>query len=796
MKNSRISIRELIEFVFRCGDITSGISGGIKANERALIGTRLHQKLQKQEMKKEELGYQKEVPLQEWIEYPFGSVLAEGRADGIFTAPDGITVIDEIKSTQRALSQIDLSTYPLHLYQAESYAYLYLKDREDEAIRVRITYIHIETEEVLYLEKDLTRQEVFSFWDEVVRLYEPWVRFEAEWTEKRNSSLRKLAFPFSEFRPGQRAMAACVYRTIDNGEMIFLKAPTGIGKTLSTLYPSLISMGEGKTEKIFYLTAKGVTKEAAQQAARILREKSQMLAKTVTITAKDKICPLPERRCDPEICPYARGHFDRVNAAVYEAITSYDWLDEASFLAISEKHQVCPFEVSLDAALFADLIICDYNYVFDPTASLKRFFGEGAVDHILLIDEAHNLVDRARDMFSADLSKQELLDLRHVLGKQSMLYQPLSKVNKLYLEISKKIQEKTGLMMKDEIGKDTEQALYFALLSLSDRMSEALEEEMASDARELLLMTYFRVLGLLRTWDRLDPGYAVYFEKKGTDVIFHLASIDPAIPLRAVFENVKSAVLFSATLTPADYYKRLLGGKESTQAVSLPSPFPKENRKVLIAPLRMTYQVRRNQIPAVCRLIYRMTEAKSGHYLVFFPSFAFLEEVVEAYTDLYPLENVMVQSREMDEEARIQFLHAMHNTKKAVTAFCVLGGVFSEGIDLVGEELIGACVVTVGLPQVGTERNLIRDHLDRMDDETVRGHGFEYAYQYPGFGKVLQAAGRVHRTEYDKGVILLIDERFTRPDYYRLFPEEYADAEIVDERTIGSRLEEFWKGTV
>ncbi|MBQ7059196.1 MAG: ATP-dependent DNA helicase [Firmicutes bacterium] len=795
MMNERISIRELIEFVFRSGDITSGLSGGIKANERALIGTRLHQKLQKQEMKRD-TSYRKEVPLQILIEYPFGSVLAEGRADGIFTGSDGVSVIDEIKSTARDLSQIDLSTYPLHLAQAKCYAYLYLKDREEEKIRIRITYIHIETEEVLYLEKDFEKPEVVSFWDEVVRLYEPWVRFESEWREKRNQSLSSLTFPFPDFRPGQRAMAACVYRTIENSEMIFLKAPTGIGKTLSTLYPSLISMGEEKTGKIFYLTAKGVTKEAALQAAEILRDRSGMMAKTVVITAKDKICPLAERRCDPEICPFAKGHFDRVNNALYEAITQHDWLDDSVFLKISKSHQVCPFELSLDAALFSDLIICDYNYVFDPSASLKRFFAEGKTDHVLLIDEAHNLVDRAREMFSVDLSKEELLELRRVLGKESMLYQPISRVNRLFLEISKKIPDKTGILMKEEVGSDLEQALYYAILSLSDKMSEALEGEISPEAKELLLGTYFRVLSLMRTWDKLDPGYAVYFEKKNTDLVFHLSSIDPAVPLRAVFENVKSAVLFSATLTPADYFKRLLGGNEDTQAIGLPSPFPRENRKVLIAPLRMTYQVRRNQIPAICRLIYRMTEARSGHYLVFFPSFAFMEEVVEAYIDLYPLEKVMVQSREMDDKKRQEFLQAMRDKKSPVTAFCVLGGVFSEGIDLVGDQLIGTAIVTVGLPQVGTERNLIKEHLDHMEDETVRGHGFEFAYLYPGFGKILQAAGRVHRTSTDRGVILLIDERFTWPEYHRLFPEEYAETEIVDERTIREKLEQFWKGTV
>ena len=796
MKDKRISVRDLVEFIFRNGDITSSFSGGIRANERALLGTRLHQKLQKKQMKQEELGYRKEVPLQEKIEYPFGAVLAEGRADGIFTGEDKMTVIEEIKSTARDLDTIDLTTYPLHLAQAKCYAHMYLKDQAKDAVRVRISYIHIETEEVRHLDQMLTKQETEDFWKEVCRLYEPWLRFETEWEEKRDQCLSKLAFPFSSFRSGQRTMAAYVYRSIEKEQIIFLKAPTGIGKTLSTLYPALISMGEGKTGKIFYLTAKGVTKEAALEAVRILRDKSGLMAKAVLITAKDKICFLPERHCDPESCPYARGHFDRVNTAIYEAITKEDLLDAEAIRKISEEYRVCPFELSLDIALWADLIICDYNYVFDPTASLKRFFGEGKTDHVLLIDEAHNLVDRARDMFSADLSKEELLELRRAVAKKTALYQAITKVNRIFLEESKKIPERSMIRMMDEAGGETDRSLYFALMQLSDRMGEALETDLAGETKELLLKTYFRVLSALRTWDRIDPGYAVYFEKQGKDTVFHLSSIDPSVPMEEAFSGVKSAILFSATLTPADYYKRLLGGKKEDAAIALPSPFPKENRKVMVAPLPMTYKVRKDQIPALCRLVYELTQAKSGHYLVFFPSFAFMQEAVDTYTDLFPLEKILVQSQEMGEEERTAFLEALKDTSEPVTGFCVLGGVFSEGIDLVGEQLIGAAIVTVGMPQVGPYRNLIRDHLDRMEDDAVHGHGFDYAYQYPGFNKVLQAAGRVHRTPKDRGVVLLIDERFLRSDYRRLFPEEYAEYEIVNESNIRDHLDQFWKGTI
>lgn len=799
----RISVRTLVEFVLRYGDIESGFSGGIRANLRALEGTRLHQKLQKEAMAKKGMEYQKEVPLSTEVEFPFGTVLVEGRADGIFRSEDGCRAIDEIKSTGYPLEDITLDTFPLHMAQAKCYGHIFLLDHpEEDQILIRISYVHVETEETRFLEQRFDRKELASFFDHVMALYRPWLEWKTDFDQIRTKSIEALEFPFDSFRPGQRTMAAYVYRTIDRKEKIFLQAPTGIGKTLSTLYPSLKSMGEGKCEKIFYLTAKNVTRQAARQAVELLRDHSALRLKTVVLTARDKICFLEKRDCRPAVCPYARGHFDRVNDTALKTLEQYDLLDEELIRKVAEEARVCPFELSLDLATWSDLVICDYNYAFDPSASLKRFFAEGSSPYVLLVDEAHNLVDRARDMFSAELLKKEVLDRKKDQDKKSRFAKRISQVNQLFLEAGRQLKEEIisgeeRILPLSRLGDEFESKFYYSLVRLSETMGETLEKMSPGQRTEQegFLEAYFHILSVIRTWDHLDEGYTCFFEKGREGLSFHLACIDPSRQLSECLRTVRSSIFFSATLSPVDYYKRLLGGEGEDPAVAFPSPFPPENRRVLIAPVRVTYQNRTESIGAICRLIYETIRAKRGHYLVFFPSFAYLEQVSEAFGSLYPEEQLLLQQREMDEEAREAFMEILQDLSAPVTGFCVLGGMFSEGIDLMGDALIGAVVVTVGLPQIGLMRNLIRDHLNTMEDEQVRGHGFEYAYTYPGLCKVLQAAGRVHRSETDRGIILLIDERFAQPRYRRLFPSEWEDIRLVGPDQIRQDLEEFWKGS-
>ncbi len=799
-KTYEISVRALVEFILRSGSIESGFA----SNARALEGTRLHQKLQKAEKE----GYEKEVVFRKTVALKEGvELLIEGRADGIYTNTAGERVIDEIKSTVVNLEYLDEQRFPLHWAQAKCYAHMLALQENLETVVVRLSYIHVETEQVKYLFQTYSAEELQIFWQDLVERYSRWVLWKDEWDGLRTESLQKLQFPFEQYRPGQRTMAAYIYKTIQEEDKIFLQAPTGIGKTVSSIFPALKAMGQEKAEKIFYLTAKNVTGQAAVAAVQRMR-KQKMRLKTVRITAKDRICMLEKRECDPTKCPYANGHYDRVNEAVLEALQMEDEFDKESIQKIAEKHQVCPFELSLDIATWADLLICDYNYAFDPTASLKRFFQDRKRSFTLLVDEAHNLVDRAREMFSAEIHKQAFLDFRNGLDKQSVLYKRASKINSMFLEIKKLMGEDVKFLpltaaitkAQEEAQQEMEEAEQKRLTHLEERWYNALkwfadkmEEYLAllnKDGRidDEVWELYFQVLFFLKIWDQKGEGYECYFEKTGRDLKFKFFCADPSEPLRAAYSQVSSVVFFSATLMPIEYYKELLGGKTEEKAIALPSPFDPKRKKVMVSRVKATYQGRQQSLDEVCEMLHQVVSAREGHYMVFFPSFAYLEQVYERFTERCPEVPVLKQESQMSEEERAEFLRQFEEEKGGLLGFCVLGGVFSEGIDLRGNSLVGVVVVSAGIPQIGTERDLIRAHL-----EEAKGKGYEYAYMYPGIGKVFQAAGRVIRTEEDEGIILLLDERFDQQRYYQLYPPDWFPVSRVSPANLPGELEAFWK---
>ncbi len=799
-KTYEISVRALVEFILRSGNIESGFA----SNARALEGTRLHQKLQKAEKEgyEKEVVFQKIVPLKEDVE-----LLIEGRADGIYTNPAGERVIDEIKSTVVNLEYIDVDRFPLHWAQAKCYAHLLALQEELETVVVRLSYIHTETEQVKYLFQTYSAEELQEFWQDLIDRYSRWVLWKDEWDGIRSESLQSLQFPFDEYRPGQRTMAAYIYKAIKDEEKIFMQAPTGIGKTISSLFPALKAMGQEQVEKIFYLTAKNVTGQAAVAAVQRMREQ-QMRLKSVRITAKDRICMLEKRECDPAKCPYANGHYDRVNEAVLEALQTEDEFDKEIIQKIAEKHQVCPFELSLDIATWADLMICDYNYAFDPTASLKRFFQDRKRNFTLLVDEAHNLVDRAREMFSAEIHKQAFLDFRGGLDKQSALYKRAGKINSLFLEIKKLMGEEVKFLpLAAAISKAQEEAQqemeegeakkltylelrwYNALKAFADKMEEHLALlNKSGRIEDEVWELYFQVLFFLKIWDQRGDGYECYFEKVGRDLRFKFFCADPSEPLRAAYQQVRSVVFFSATLMPIEYYKELLGGTAEEKAIALLSPFDPGRKKVMVSRVKATYQGRQQSLEAVCEMLHQVVSAKEGHYMVFFPSFAYLDQVLERFTERYPGVPVLRQESQMSEEERAKFLQQFEEDDGSLLGFCVLGGVFSEGIDLRGRSLIGVVIVSVGIPQIGTERDLIREHL-----EEAKGKGYEYAYMYPGIGKVFQAAGRVIRTEEDEGIILLLDDRFDQQRYYQLYPPDWFPVSRVSTENLPGELAAFWK---
>ncbi len=779
----RISVRNLVEFILRSGDLDNRTGG--KAELQAMqAGSRLHRKIQK----RMGAGYRAEVALKERVPMEGFDCILEGRADGIFTE-EGLTWIDEIKGVYRELERIG-EPEQVHLAQALCYGCIYARQQELQEIGIQMTYGNLETEELKYFRFRWTRADLEDWFGKLMKEYEKWARFQLDWKETCRGSIRSLEFPFP-YREGQRELAAGVYRTILRKKRLFIQAPTGVGKTISTVFPAVKAVGEGLGDRIFYLTAKTVARTVAEEAFRILR-KDGLRMKNVTLTAKEKLCVCEAVECNPDACPCAAGHYDRINDAVYELLTEGpDEISRDVILEQAGKHQVCPFELSLDTASWTDVIICDYNYVFDPNVRLKRFFGEGVRgDYLFLIDEAHNLVERSREMFSAAVCKEDFLELKRKLkGRDKKTERALERCNRYLL----------GLKRECETWQLHENVDPFLLqlLSLSSELERLREEELEPELQKEVLEFWFTVRDFLNVADRLSDNYVIYSELDG-DGSFQLKlyCVETAENLRECLDKGRAAIFFSATLLPVTYYKHLLGDGED-YAIYVPSPFNRENRLLLLGQDVSSRYTRRNraEYEKIAGYLNGMVNGKQGNYLAFFPSYRMMQAVYESYRELYGEETeLLIQKTGMQETEREAFLDAFRQggeaareEKKSLLGFCVLGGIFSEGIDLKGEALIGAAVIGTGLPQICNEREILRQYYEKKEMD-----GFAYAYRYPGMNKVLQAAGRVIRTDRDAGVILLLDERFREPDYRRMFPMEWEDIRFCRLPEAGTVLQDFW----
>lgn len=774
----RISVRNLVEFILRSGDLESG---GTAADKEAMLkGSRLHRKIQKQ------MGshYQPEVILKKEIEYEDLILRVEGRADGIFTQDDKVC-IDEIKGVYKNLELME-EPVPVHRAQALCYAWIYLDEHELEEIDVQMTYAHLDTEVIKRFRETLSREELKKWYQELTDSYHKWLAYQLEWRKKRNQSMESLEFPFT-YRKGQREMVAGIYHAISKKEQIFIQAPTGVGKTMSAVFPAVRSIGEGKAETLFYLTARTITRTVAQDAFEILR-KNGLLFKVVTITAKEKLCFCEKPECDPEKCPYAKGHYDRINDAVYELWTTEQSFNRETILRHAEKWQVCPFEMTLDLAIWMDGVICDYNYVFDPNVYLKRFFGENVSgNYLFLIDEAHNLVDRGREMYSASICLEDTMQVRKFIKPYSQkLWKKLGKVVSQLKELqnscdSWQVQENAGV-------------LPISLLAVQGEMDQLLEEPPSQEVVDEILDFYFTVRDFLNISELVDENYVVY-TAVGEDGKFYmkLFCVNPAENLQKCLDKGISTVFFSATLLPLMYYRKMLSTRSENFGIYVESPFEQKNRCLLICRDVSSRYTRRGyeEYRKIAEYIAKMSWQKKGNYMVFFPSYKLMEDVYQIYQDEFSSGWVrcISQHSAMTEKEREEFLEEFaEENDDTLVGFCVMGGIFSEGIDLIGDRLIGAAVVGTGLPQVKCEREILKEYYDAKGEQ-----GFDYAYRYPGMNKVLQAAGRVIRTKEDEGAILLMDERFAERDYRTLFPREWNDADSCRLENVEQKLGSFWR---
>ncbi len=790
----KISVRTLVEFIFREGDIAS-TGSGTRDTEAMRLGSRIHRKIQKSMG----LGYESEVSLftlqrmnSKVYDESF-ELKVEGRADGIFER-DGLTYIDEIKGVYMDLADIAKPIF-LHKAQAMCYAYMVAERDELSEIGVQVTYCHMETEEIVRFQEIYKRNEIVSWFADLMTRYEKWAVYVYDWGKMRDESIKHLVFPFP-YRPGQKELAAMVYKTIQGGEKLFIEAPTGVGKTISTVFPAIKAIGEGISDRIFYLTAKTITRTVAEECFALLRQQ-ELTFKPLTITAKEKMCILDHIMCDPRGCERAAGHYDRVNDAVYDMLVHEDQMDRETILAYADKHKVCPFEMGLDAALFADAVICDYNYVFDPNVYLRRFFTpDKKGDMILLVDEAHNLVERGREMYSARLVKEDVLAVKRII-KATLRHEKrpeiqyimrkfiksLESVNRSFLDLKHQCDE---FQVIDSVG-----TLEFQLMRVVGDYESFAKEYPVLPERETLLNFYFSVRHFLAILEEIDDKYKIYLDYDNEkNFRIKLQCMDPSGHIAEITERARSTVLFSATLLPIRYYKEQLGGKKKDMAVYAQSVFAKEQRKVMIAKDATTKYTRRGpyEYTKIAEYIMDFVDARRGNYLVFFPSYAFMKQVTDRIVETDE-RHMLVQRSDMREKDREEFLEAFDADRTdSVVGCCVMGGIFGEGIDLREERLIGAVIVGTGLPMVCHERELFREYY-----EEKKSKGFDYAYLYPGINKVFQAAGRVIRTVNDKGAILLLDERFCQRGYKDLFPREWLPCDVVDRSQMRLKLEKFWE---
>ncbi|MBU3160505.1 ATP-dependent DNA helicase [Clostridium frigoris] len=758
-------------------------------SSRAVEGTKAHQKIQNENSEKYSIllneEYLSEVSLKHTTIHNDITIVIDGRADGILIK-DGKVTIDEIKTVTKDIEFIKEDYNSLHWAQAKCYAYIYGVQNNLTLINVQLTYYEIKSEKIKRFIKAFSINKLKEFFDEIISSYFVWANITSEWNKKRDTTIRDLKFPFDSYREGQRELAVSVYKTIVEGKKMFVQAPTGIGKTISTLFPSVKAVGEGHTSKIFYLTAKTITGQVAEDAFDKMKEQG-LEFKTITITAKDKICFSKGSACNPEQCLFAKGHFDRVNEAIFDILKNENTFSREIIEMYSKKHKVCPFEFSLDLTLWADCVICDYNYVFDPRVYLKRFFTDNNGDYTILVDEAHNLVDRAREMFSSKIHKKLLLQLKKdIKGKNNQMYKILSKLNSFMLNM-KKMTNEDGYYKQDAEPVD----VYNLLTRLTKILEVWLTKNEKSEIYDNFLELYFTSLSFIRIAELYDDKYITYVESVEDDVVLKIFCLDPSKLLRESSKRGRSVIYFSATLLPLSYFKEILGGQSKDYNLTLNSPFDRNKLKVMITKdISTKYNRRENSYPKIVEYIYSVISAKKGNYMVFFPSYKYMEVVFNSFSKIYPSVKVSLQVNAMTEDAREAFLKKFNSGgKDNILGFGVLGGIFSEGIDLKGDALIGVIVIGVGHPMICFEREIIKEYFNNKSN-----CGYEYSYMYPGMNKVLQAAGRVIRTEEDRGIVLLIDDRFLSQRYRRLFPKEWNNYQIMNNNiNAHEEIYDFWK---
>jgi len=749
-----ISVNDFLNIVKRSGSIDNRRTSSHTPQE----GTRIHQQIQDSYLS----NYTKEVYISHHVVIDGIDLDINGRMDGLITFNDQY-IVDEIKTSETDFDKLDQSRIDRYFYQGMCYAYFLAFDKQLESVGVQLTYYQTTDKEITKTIKEFTFEELESFFYDLINDYKKWLHFLQQWQVTKNESMLHLTFPYQEYRLGQYDLSKIVYKSILSKRNLFIEAPTGVGKTISTLFPAMKAIPNLHINKIFYLTAKTITRSVVLETLQEFNQ-AQLRLKSVVFYAKDKICFLDKRDCNPDKCIYAKDYYDKLNACIYEMITSHDTFDKTLLEEYALKHEVCPFELSLDLSLFCDLIVCDYNYLFNPHVYLKRFFETKNNPYIFLIDEAHNLVDRSRDMYSASLSRHSMRQLINFKFRRKKLKQMVIDINE---EIDSLL---SNLNQEIQVNKQANFLLNHSLILLSEQLSKWLLDNQKNQYHEQVLEIFFEINQYIKISELYNEGYVTIIDKN-KDTFIKQYCIDPHDLVKDNLDKALSSIIFSATLSPIAYYKDIIGGTKNDLEYIVDSPFDSNNFKIIVdETINTSYKYRERSASKLVETLKNYIDSKQGNYMFFFPSYKYLNDIYPLFEKVIDSNTLLIkQELDMDEQQREAFLDIYRNNKhKTLVGFCVMGGVFSEGINLKGDLLIGTAIISVGLPMINFEQDLIKDYYQHKNNK-----GFLYAYNIPGMNKVIQSAGRVIRTNEDKGSLLLIDQRFNQDLYASLMPQHW-----------------------
>ena len=777
-----ISAGELCMFVYRGGDISQRLISGNK-NGYSIVSHKLH-------TAKPNL---------------INAHTTKASLDGIdivvythqpLVYDEGKYSLENVFSVPYRLDNIENGELEIKLKSITASAYVILKNHSLDSIESNVTFYRESSDEERAFSKKITIDEAKNELERALALFVPYARLIKERTTKTTDELANLSFPFKDgAREGQREFIVESFRAIHSGKRLVAEAPTGTGKTMASLYPALKSLGQGKADKIFYFTGKTTTALSALNAIDIMRDQIPSL-RSIHISSKDKCCvtfaPSQRRKCERKHCHATRAYFDKINEALYELLTNYRTYTKDIIDEISAKYSLCPYELSLELSEWCELVVCDYNYLFDLNAYLRRYFEyPSEADFVFLIDEAHNLPDRAREMYSQTLSRSSFLNISNRYGAEKSVAEPLADILNefdMYYEMAMADKrEMDGEVCGFYINSQISENLSKPYVKLLKGLKKLFNKETDDDE---LYRLFVDVKKFVSVCDIFDKRFTMYIEAHGDDVKLRLMCLDPSYMLNENMKKGKSSILFSATLTPLEYFSDVLGCS-GTKTLTLKSPFDKEKLCLVgVNNISTRYEDRTKSAGTIANIIRATIEGKVGNYIVYFPSYAYLTEVKEIFEKKYPKIEVTYQRKSMSEKAKKDFLDSFDAKKKGtMVGFCVMGGSFSEGIDLRGERLIGAIIVGVGLPTISSELNIIKEYYDN-----TRENGYSYAYTYPGITKVLQAGGRVIRSDDEKGVVFLVDDRFATPEYFELLPSHWKHIKYINNaKDLLKEVTEFWK---